>query len=475
MIIQLDSGASGILPVANGGTGASTTAEALSNLLPSGATEGDALIKTSSGYGWGEAGGGMLPTLHITAATGTSVIAKKGDLTVSGSTGTSGTCVMDVPERGSWVVTVGSNSTTIAVEHCSDYYYDFTTTIMGIARSTSTSATTWSRTDAAKGLSATASVGSTAGSSDFDDMPIYKDITRVTLSTGDIMVKIPKFWYQRYIDTSGDGLEHIRIANNASEGFTIHPAFYRNGTTYDCIYVGAYKTTTGHTSKSGLAPLVSLTRAAFRTGARAKGTGWGIIDLATLSAIQMLILVEFADNHVQEMIGAGNSSTSAAIKTGTCDAVPNLTGRPAGTATAVDVVWRGIESFWGNVWEWTDGVNWNGGTYYISNNPSVYADDTSTGYTTLGYSGNTGWSGSYITTIGIDSNNSWAMLPSVAGSGSASTYYADGVWSSTGWRVFIHGGRWDNGGLCGLFASNLGDASSSASAYYGARLQHLPS
>lgn len=46
------------LALGSGGTGAATATAALNNLLPSGAEIGKALIKTDTGYGWGEAGGG---------------------------------------------------------------------------------------------------------------------------------------------------------------------------------------------------------------------------------------------------------------------------------------------------------------------------------------------------------------------------------------------------------------------------------
>ena len=86
----------------------------------------------------------------------------------------------------------------------------------------------------------------------------------------------------------------------------------------------------------------------------------GLIDIAAVSAIQMLMLVEFADNNVQNKIGRGYcDGNSGSLRTGSCDSVPNLTGRPSGTDGKTGVVYRGIEDFWGNVWEWVDGVNWN--------------------------------------------------------------------------------------------------------------------
>ena len=346
--------------------------------------------------------------------------------------------------------------------------------IYGIKRDITNSSPEWARTDDAVRKTATASVGTTAGASDFDNCYPWSDITRETLSTGDVMVKIPKFWFQRYRE--GD-IEHIRIADKNTAGFTLHPAFNHAGVEADYIYVGAYTTSGKNKSVSGSSPQVSQTRATFRSNAKAKGAGWSLWDVAVLSAIQMLMLVEFATNNMQSAIGRGYcDSNSSAISTGSCNSVANLTGRPAGTDGKVDVVWRGIEGLWGNVWEWVDGVNWNGGTYYVCNDPSKYADDTATNYTALSFKGATNWSSSYITEEGLDTgNNAHVMLPAAAGSGSESTYDCDACWSSATWRVFLHGGPWAAGSRCGLFAALLNNASSGSGAGVGSRLLYIPS
>ena len=346
--------------------------------------------------------------------------------------------------------------------------------IYGISRDVTNSSPVWARTDDAVGMTATATVGTVAGSSDFDNCYPWSGIARETLSTGDVMVKIPKFYFQRYREGN---VEHIRIADKATSGFTLHPAFNHGGIEKDYLYVGAYKTTSDNKSISGVHPLVNQTRATMRSNAKAKGMGWGIIDIAALSAIQMLILVEFANNDVQSVIGRGCcDSDSRTLNTGTCDNVSGLTGRPAGTDGFVDVVWRGIEGFWGNVWEWVDGVNWNDSIYYVCNDPSKYADNTSTNYTALSFRGITSWAFSYITKEGLDTgSNPHVMLPSVAGSSSATTGYCDACWSSTDWRVFQHGGDWNDGSYCGLFTADLYYNSSNSPSYSGSRLLYIPS
>lgn len=202
-----------------------------------------------------------------------------------------------------------------------------------------------------------------------------------------------------------------------------------------------------------------------------------IIDIAAISAIQMLALVEFATNNAQAVIGRGYcDSNSASLKSGSCDSVPNLTGRPSGTDGKTGVVYRGIEDFWGNIWEWVDGVNFNGGKYYVCNDISKYADDTATNYEELSFTGATNWSQSYITQEGLDTgDNPHVMLPSAAGSGSETTYQCDACWSSTGWRVFGHGGGWGAGSDCGLFTAALDSDSSGTRTYFGSRLLYIPS
>ena len=346
--------------------------------------------------------------------------------------------------------------------------------IYGISRDIANSSPVWTRTDDAVGMTATATVGTVAGSSDFDNCYPWSGIVRETLSTGDVMVKIPKFYFQRYREGN---VEHIRIADKATSGFTLHPLFNHGGVESECAYVGSYKTSSDNKSVSNATPQTSQTRATMRNNAKAKGAGWSLIDIAALSAIQMLILVEFANNNVQSVIGRGCcDGDTRSLSTGTCDDVSGLTGRPAGTDGFVDVVWRGIEGFWGNVWEWVDGVNWNDSTYYVCNDPSKYADNTTMNYTALAFRGVTNWSSSYIIKEGLDTgSNPHIMLPSVADGGSATTDYCDACWSSEGWRVFQHGGDWNDDSFCGLFAARFNFDSPSSSSSIGSRLLYIPS
>ncbi len=429
-------------------------------------------------YGFGGKSGRSFATLTITAPIGATVtVSKDGKSKPSKVVDTTGAVVFKGLEAGTWtiIVTNGTDTATETVDIKSDYQAEISfVKIYGISRDITAASPAWARTDDAVGKAATASIGTTAGSSDFDSCYPWSGIVRETLSTGDVMVKIPKFWFRRYREGN---IEYIKIADKAATGFTLHPAFKHGGVECDHIYVGAYKTSSNNKSVTGATPQANQTRATMRNNAKNKGAGWSLIDISTLSAIQMLMLTEFADNNMQFKIGRGYcDGNNNVLKTGSCDSVPNLTGRPAGTDGKVDVVWRGIEGLWGNVYEWIDGINWNSGTYYVCNDPSQYVDDTTTNYTAMSFNGQTNWSSSYITQEGLDTgSNPHVMLPSVAGSGSATTYDCDACWSGTGWRVFKYGGSRDAGSACGLFTASFLSASSDTASFFGSRLLYIPS
>lgn len=359
-------------------------------------------------------------TISVTYPAGCTLTCTKGDTVLTAESDT-GSYQFEVKESGTW--TVNASDGTREVEDTVSITRDGQsvsvtlefTKIYGVSHTVSNGSSTWTRTDDAVGMSAFASVGDVAGHSDFDSCYPWSEMQRETLSTGDVMVKIPKFWYQR---TVTDGVERIRIASKALDGFEKHPG--------SGLYVGAYKTSGNNKSVTDGAPTTSQTRGAMRNNARSKGIGWGLIDAVANSALQMLFLVEFASSNGQAAIGRGYcDNDSGAINSGSCDNVPSLTGRPAGTDGKVDVVYRGVEGIWGNVSEWMDGLNYNSHTkkYYVSDDPSMYVDNSIAGYIELSYTSPT--YDNYIIEEGMDNSAPWAMCPSKTIGGSETAFYAD--------------------------------------------------
>lgn len=382
---------------------------------------------------------------------------------------TSGSHTFSVHKSGTWTITATkeSNNTSatvqIDVSGQSETVNLSFIKIYGISRVIESSSPVWARTDDAIGKTVTASVGTIVGHSDFNNCYPWSEMKRQNIGD-DVMVKIPEFWYKRYVQ---GGTEYIKIAEKQIEEFIKHPGSGR--------YVGAYKTSNNKSIKNA-APTTNLSRTTMRNNARTKGEGWGIIDLVTNSAIQMLFLVEFATNNSQAAIGRGYcDNNSSALSSGSCDNVPGLTGRPAGTDGKVDVVYRGIEGIWGNIHEWLDGLNVNNNEYYICLDSTKYIDNTKDNYIKLNYKSVS--LSQFITEEGIDNSQSWAMLPTSINNGSDSTYYTDLIYVNDDnnlWFTAYRSGYMKNKTQCGLFFIGV-NRTATTDFYIGSRLVYKSS
>lgn len=337
------------------------------------------------------------------------------------------------------------------------------------------------------------SVGSTAGSSGFDNEPIYKDIKlcnvvngKVTAyygepgfsrtpSSGDVMVEIPRFYYK--IEETSTYRDFI-ISDQPLDGFLVsprHAPHSGNANGYEKIYVSAYTLNSSYRSVSGNSSVVSITRSTARTGCKNRGSGYYLYDFATYWTIALLYLVEVADWNSQDAVGESytDGSNSGQINTGGADGVSGHSGRANGNATKGKnaVKYRHMENLWGNLWSWCDGANFNDGLIYICMNPAHYADDTASNYTQLSYQKIQ--KDGYQKALGFDSRFPWAQVCTDA-SGADGTYISDYYYYNSGWRVLRLGGDWDSGRGAGLFYFFSHDASSSTYSNIGCRLLVLP-
>ena len=200
-------------------------------------------------------------------------------------------------------------------------------------------------------------------------------------------------------------------------------------------------------SVSGKAPINDGTRANFRTAAATRGTGWRQQDFDLVSAIQLLYLVEYADWNSQSMIGNGLTDWSSAWPawnnynpietTGNSNSDGNATANVSGGTgvTGSYMSYRGIENFFGHLWNWVDGFNINANIPYVCNTDTDFADGTATNYTALGVTLHNG--NGYVVTL--EQIGRGFLCASVAG-GSGSTYVTDYYYQSTVWRVAELGG-----------------------------------
>ena len=367
------------------------------------------------------------------------------------------------------------------------------------------SANTYARTGALAGVAC----GSSPGNS---RLPIQADMRRCTMSDagvvqyhldptnstkkvdgsaatltgadGQVMVEIPAFYYRH----TYTGTTHTwEVSAIPVSGFSLHPAFMKNGVEVAYRYIGAYEGSMWDASTSAMVPsgsiatnmyaagdkLCSLSgeyaktsemRSEYRAMGTSRGTGWRQLDFDLNSAVQLLYLIEYADFDSQSMIGMGRTELSGGSwvadsyigQCGKSNGDGDGTNSVAGNTNDAYMTYRGIENWYGNVYKWNDGININNNIPYVTNNDGVWADDTSTGYTNLSIT--LANANGYQLTL---EQTGRVFLP--ASVSADATYVSDYYYQSTGWRVVRLGGYASYGAFAGAFCVA---ADAAASNYY---------
>ena len=307
----------------------------------------------------------------------------------------------------------------------------------------------------------------------------------LTGAGGQVMVEIPKFYYKHSMSGNVHSWE---ISEMPLSGYAVHPAFLKNGVEVDHRYFGAYEASSASStmgSASGTTPAASKTRTTFRTEASARGTGWRQVEYYLHSAIQLLYLVEYQDFNSQEMIGEGRTTlsggswdTSSYIGiSGKSNADGNGTNSNDSSTLGGDayMTYRGIENWYGNMWEMRDGWTVNDVSasqliMYATNNDADFADTGSTNMTVIYDDTSPHASGGYISGLADISNG----FIGNAMSGASNTYVGDYYWQyagGSGWSLPLVGATAAGGGSrAGAFALGVADASSYSSVNESSRL-----
>lgn len=349
--------------------------------------------------------------------------------------------------------------------------------------------------------------------------PVYSGITRCNVaddgtiianygengytedgSNGQVMVKIPKFYYKLDAGsaTSGGniGVGQWYISDGQPDSsYKLHPAFinasgnevdyfligafentFQNGSTYTASYSSLYKmASVGSNGGTSIKPSNTFTRSQGRVCAAARGTGWYQIGFKQIQAVQMLFGVEFGFNS-QNTVGQGytyssNSGTTYVGRTTNATSGDTTTGGGFAGDTK-PVCWRGIENLWGNIFSWIDGFIGNSGTGYFKNDynfDDIYSSST---YTQIGF---TLPSTDCSTYFGYDSTNDWIIFPHSTSSSnptdSIGDYFGKGTSANC---TCYHGGRWDVGSNAGLFEFVVYYGSSVKDYTVGSRLMYVP-
>ena len=172
-------------------------------------------------------------------------------------------------------------------------------------------------------------------------------------------------------------------------------------------------------------------------------------------------------------IAVGNMLYNTAYKNGFSAALASkFASKISATSGKHPFVWQGIESLWGDIWQFVDGVNINNQQAWVCENADQYTSNVfAEPYKQLSYVN--GSAEGYSTAMGFDADRPYASFPVSAG-GSLSKFYSDYYYLFEGQRVARFGGNWAYGSGAGLFYWGLYDASSAAAVVVGGRLLRKP-
>lgn len=310
----------------------------------------------------------------------------------------------------------------------------------------------------------------------FINHPVYSNIKEVLFENSQVMIKIPKF----YIKT--DNWNRLWISDTKKDGFRVHPAFMKNDEEIDAFYVGKYQSHVYNDlcgSEPTVIPTVYTSYNDFKTYCTNRNvdgvSGYHMWNIYELSAITMLMLVEYLTTDVQSYIWRGKVDAE-------------LTGAGVGY-TDDEIVskaeYRGITGLWGNAWQFIDGVytspvkdssnkeesklyiwDYNGNQEFMNTGVNIPTRKASESFTT---GVNCGYYSSLETATGFNFNLSDVCIPNMS---TLVGRYTDGTFSDYTFgrtydalmRVCCVGGSFDSGDMAGIFAYNF-DVSTDESYY----------
>lgn len=344
--------------------------------------------------------------------------------------------------------------------------------------------------------------------SDFDSISPWSDMRRCNLAdnltvnayygdagyvedgtNGEVMVEVPHFYFKKvtYTNSDGDKIHEWWVSEFARSGYELHPAFKNTAQnkTYDNIYYSAfegYNDTGTLRSISGVQPTTEQTIGTFRTQAEAHGAGWTQQDFLSLSAVQILYLIEFGDFKSQQVLSDGianldSGTANHSQNTGHTSSLGNASGEvvlsslengATGASETYPMSYRGIENLYGNIWKFTDGIILVDNGVYLEDDISNF-NDSFTGYAFYSFIVNT--SNGYISDYESQNGLQSTFIPSKS-TGGSTTYASDYYYAhnSGDENTMLSGGRWFGGSDTGTFTTYGAAAAPYSARAVGARL-----
>lgn len=313
--------------------------------------------------------------------------------------------------------------------------------------------------------------GAVVGYLNPDNFAQFTDGTTADITSGDsgdVMIEIPKTGYK--ITKSGTTLT-VQITDDPNKkGFSYKAHTRTTDGDRENLYIGAFLGSTVSSnlrSVSGKLPTNNTTLTSFRTYAQANGTGYDLLSFYPVTLLQCLYLIMFKNLNSQSALGMGyvGDSDWSYMQKNTGATVAK--GMNYGSSNNMEQMkFLGIEDFWGNLYQWVDGLVTSSDYHALVATDSF--NDTGDGYTDLGA----------LSTVSIygymkapQGTNETGFIISEKGA-SSSTYFSDYA-SFDGGCVPVFGGYFGDGAVAGAFRLNVYYAPDFAEDDFGARLMFL--
>ena len=305
----------------------------------------------------------------------------------------------------------------------------------------------------------------------------YENGTDAPITTvgKDVMVEFPKRGYKI---TTENNIVKIRLTDNPNASGYSYKPFSRNAEgDRDYFYYGAYKADmiSGKLySYSGTSPYANQTRSSFRTCAKNRGTGYAQNGFYQLTYLQCCYLLRFKNLNSQEAVGYGYANgNSAAVSTGgtnTAGMNSELMSASDRTGGKKQIKCLGIEDFWGNIFQWVDGITTDSSRRLcVCHIPKSFSDNTSGTNINVIASGVSTDIGNYLSKVQGSTDGGFVAKEV---SGSDSTYFCDSAYLYASCVAFF-GGYWSYGADAGAFDLRVNSSASFADSGIGSRLMYV--
>ena len=299
-------------------------------------------------------------------------------------------------------------------------------------------------------------------------------------SAGDVMIAFPRKGL-RITGNETDMKIRISFTNIEDPDNFEYYAHTFNNNSLNTFYTGAYNGYIDENNKlrslSGKTPACNITIGEARAAAHNNGDTYEQFAWFQLIYLQAMFIMKYKSINGQSSLGCGNVNGEEAIASGimnTCGLDWGIPYDGDNTDMTQGMKFAGIENFWGNIWNWVDGIVSDDNCNYkiTTNNFNDYGEGYEiTAEVDTEQVAENGYLEDYLIYPCATSEGGFA-LKKMIGAGSETTYFSDVSDVDPG-GVAYFGGCWGNGLLAGPFFFYVVVTPDDAGSGVGARVQKL--